>query len=185
MTVLSNGMTFLVKNTCGMFQRAIPRLRYEIDLLVWHTDAFMKKRTKQAVLECTAYPILTLIMSYNASPCKKKIGKLNFVEHWISQLYASQLSLKERRKRSLPVSATETGLTGGSLGDWCSRDYRRRDHLICSLADWRTCGRKLSWIQQITQTTRPMPSSQHGSGLAAVMSEPVVHAHVHAHAHVH
>lgn len=45
----------------------------------------------------------------------------------------------------------EQRLTGRLVQGWL---YRSSDHLICSLADWRTCGRKLGLTKQITPTTK-------------------------------
>lgn len=57
--------------------------------------------------------------------------------------------------QSMWFSAMRTGMNSGSLVDWCRRwVYRRRDHLICSLADWRTCRRKLGLTELITPTTK-------------------------------
>lgn len=53
------------------------------------------------------------------------------------------------RKRRMWVSAMKTGMNNGSLVDRCRRwVYRRSDHLICSLADWRTFGRKIGKANQ-------------------------------------
>lgn len=59
-----------------------------------------------------------------------------------------------QRERLMWFNAMRTGMNIGSLGGqyWWGV-YRRRDHLICSLADWRTCRRKLGVTKQITLTT--------------------------------
>lgn len=64
-------------------------------------------------------------------------------------LFAALTDRADIRKRRMWVSAMKTGMNNGSLVDRCRRwVYRRSDHLICSLADWRTFGRKTGKANQ-------------------------------------
>lgn len=64
-------------------------------------------------------------------------------------LFAALTDRVDIRKRRMWVSAMKTGMNNGSLVDRCRRwVYRRSDHLICSLADWRTFGRKIGKANQ-------------------------------------
>lgn len=100
----------------------------------------MKKMNKRGafVLECTPYLIISFLRKYKLNSGKKAKKQMWAVVLgvWLNQPTVVLMTL--RRKRNIWISAMkkELWLTGRRLVQgWF---YRRSDHLICSLADWRT-----------------------------------------------
>lgn len=113
-----------------------------------------KRNTPAEVLECTAHCILIDSVKW----CKKKKCKRNWavvLGVWLDQpvviltvvIEKSEKEVHESVPWRLGWTAAHWWTGGGGL-------YRRRDHLICSLADWRTCEWKVLLTKQFTAATK-------------------------------
>lgn len=152
-----HGIIFLFKETHGMLSQGIMRF---INVLKRNTLRFCKgKQNTNEIHQQRCWNVQHIASwSILLSDARKKKCKRNWavvLGVWLDQpvviltvvIEKSEKEVHESVPWRLGWTAAHWWTGGGGL-------YRRRDHLICSLADWRTCEWKVLLTKQFTAATK-------------------------------
>lgn len=119
------------------------------------TRAINNRPGQELLLECTTHSFSCWLSQLMQACAKRTKPTITLKGCWAVDLgvcrwYSSQLWLKGRKSEE--NKHVRLSVPRGRLwvaADRSGRDYRRSDHLICSLADWRTCGGKRDPIRTL------------------------------------